>query len=648
MVRVNVLGPLRVHVVDQQVDAGAPRQRAVLARLVCAAGEVVPADRLLDDLWEGEPPPKALGTLQVYVSNLRRVLEPDRTARTPATVLVSTAPGYALRLARADVDAWRFEDLVTALAEADADPIRLEALADEALGLWAGPAYAEVADEAWAQPEVARLAELRAIAVELRADAVLRQGQAARIVPDLDRHVRAHPLREEAVRLLTLALYRSGRQADALAVLRRARDHLADELGVDPGPALRAMESDILRQAAHLDQPAPRPEQHAVPASRPTDPAAGGTQSYQLVGRRAERERLAAAAARAHAEGCQIVWISGEPGAGKTALAEACAADLGWPVAWGRCPEVDGAPPAWPWSEVLGTLTAIRRPEAELAAPLARLLHRDATVDADAGGQFWLARAVGDYLTAAAGDGPLMIILDDVHRADEETLQILRQVAGQLRDAPVLLLAAYRSDEAPDVLGATWAALAGARSETVELTGLAAQDAADLLRRDSGVDLGDEAAAALAVRTGGNPLFLRETARLIAAEGADAATAAVPAGVRNVLRRRIGRLPAKAQTVLRHAAVLGRDADVDLLLEVAGAEEDVVLDALEAAVLTGLLTEPAPGRVRFAHALVLDTLYQDTPLLRRTRLHAKVLATLERTRPADVAALARHALARSE
>ncbi|GHJ43468.1 ATPase AAA [Catellatospora sp. TT07R-123] len=640
MVRVNVLGPLQLWVAGRLVDAGTPRQRAVLARLVEAAGEVVPADRLIEDLWQGEPPPKALGSLQVYVSNLRRVLEPDRPARTPAEVLVSAVPGYALRLERADVDVWRFEDLVTA-ATAHPDPARVEALADEALGLWRGPAYAEAADERWAQPEAARLQELRAIAVEYRADAVLRQGGAARIVPDLDRHVRAYPLREEAVRLLALALYRSGRQADALAALRGARDRLADELGVDPGPALRALETDVLKQAATLEQPALAPQ--PVPGPRPARP--GTPQPERLVGRTAELARLAAAADRVHTDGFRVVWVGGEPGAGKSALAEQFTAESGWPAVWGRCPEIDGAPPGWAWSEVLRSLAQRRPPRDELADRLAPLLDVGGPRPAGPGNQFFLALAVGQYLAEVAAEDRLLIVLDDVHRADQETLQVLRQVAARLSDAPVLLVAAYRSDEVSDQLAATWAALAGPRTETLDLPGLAPGDGIELLRRHSGVAVDDAAARLLAARTGGNPLFLRETARLIAAEGPGAAVDAVPDGVRSVLRRRIARLPAPAQTVLRNAAVLGRDVDVELLMTAEGAEEDTVLDGLEAAVLTGLLTEPAPGRVRFTHALVVDTLYQDTPLLRRTRLHARMLAALEQARPGDVAALARHALA---
>ncbi|NUR84286.1 MAG: ATPase, partial [Nonomuraea sp.] len=144
-------------------------------------------------------------------------------------------------------------------------------------------------------------------------------------------------------------------------------------------------------------------------------------------------------------------------------------------------------------------------------------------------------------------------------------------------------------------------------------------------------------------RTLGNPLFVCEIARLLATEG-PAAAEALPPGVRDLIRRRITRLPASAQTVLRNAAIIGRDADVDVLIAMHDGDEDTVFDGLEAGVMTGLLAEPGPGRVRFTHVLVRQVLYEDTARIRRTRLHGRVVSVLERLRPQDVAALAHHAL----
>ncbi|WP_435822598.1 AfsR/SARP family transcriptional regulator [Microbispora bryophytorum] len=225
-----------------------PRHRAVLARLIVARGRVVPVTRLVDDLWD-EPPAGAVGAVRTFVAALRRALEPDRPPRTPARLLVTEGPGYALRAGADAVDAWRFEHAVAADLSPEDGLGRLE----QALGWWRGPAYAEFADQDWARAERSRLSELRLHAVERHAEMRLALGRAAEAVPDLDAHAAGHPWREEAWRLLALALYRSGRQGDALAVLRRARALLVDELGVDPGLGLRRLETDILRQADHLE-----------------------------------------------------------------------------------------------------------------------------------------------------------------------------------------------------------------------------------------------------------------------------------------------------------------------------------------------------------------------------------------------------------
>ncbi|MFF2850202.1 BTAD domain-containing putative transcriptional regulator [Streptomyces sp. NPDC058001] len=244
-----VLGPVTAR--DEHgvpIALKGPRHRAVLARLIVARTRVVPVARLVDDLWD-EPPAGAVGAVQTFVAALRRVLEPGRPPRTPARLLVTEGPGYALRAAPDAVDAWRFEAAVASVAVTTDGTDRLE----EALGLWHGPAYAEFADEDWARGERARLGELRLQAVERLAAARLDLGRAAQAVPELEAHLADHPWREDAWRLLALALYRTSRQGDALAVLRRARSTLVDELGVEPGAGLRRLEADILAQDPRLD-----------------------------------------------------------------------------------------------------------------------------------------------------------------------------------------------------------------------------------------------------------------------------------------------------------------------------------------------------------------------------------------------------------
>jgi DNA-binding SARP family transcriptional activator len=237
------------------IDLKGPRHRAVLGRLFVARGRVVPLPRLIDDLWD-DPPAGAVGAIRSFVYTLRRALESPRDARPAVRLLVTEGPGYALRLPDDSVDAWRFERAVTTAA--NVSPAEALDRLTESLRWWRGPAYADFADQVWARADRGRLAELHSTAVERQGAARLALGLAADAVPDLDAHVSEHPWREDGWRLLALALYRTGRQGDALSVLSRARRLLAEELGIDPSARLGALETDILRHADHLD-PGPQP-----------------------------------------------------------------------------------------------------------------------------------------------------------------------------------------------------------------------------------------------------------------------------------------------------------------------------------------------------------------------------------------------------
>jgi DNA-binding SARP family transcriptional activator len=260
-----LLGPLEVLVDGKPLRIAAAKPRALLVLLLLNRNRVVPTERLIDDLWGEEAPARATKTLQVYVSQLRKELGPER--------LVTRAPGYELRVDEGELDLDQFEALAAAArdelsagnAQAAAAGLR------EALTLWRGPALREFRSEPFADSAAARLDELRLGAVEDRIQAELDSGATASVIAELEELVAVEPLRERPRALLMLALYRSGRQADALDVYRRTRELFVNELGIEPGPALRELEQAVLRQDSDLRVPAPRPEKlpgEAVPRRR--------------------------------------------------------------------------------------------------------------------------------------------------------------------------------------------------------------------------------------------------------------------------------------------------------------------------------------------------------------------------------------------
>jgi DNA-binding SARP family transcriptional activator/DNA-binding beta-propeller fold protein YncE len=242
------------------VPLGGAKRRAVLALLLLRANEVVPIDRLIDELWGDSPPESAANMLQGYVSHLRKALEPGRT-RGEHELLVSQAPGYVLRIRQNQLDANRFAHLASEGRQLldDGDPRAAAERLRAALELWRGPALADLAYEAFALPEAERLEELRLATMEDRIDADLALGHHDALVGELREFVDVYPLRERARGQLMAALYRGGRQAEALQVYREGRATLSEQLGIEPGPGLRDLERAILRQDAELGAADPPP-----------------------------------------------------------------------------------------------------------------------------------------------------------------------------------------------------------------------------------------------------------------------------------------------------------------------------------------------------------------------------------------------------
>jgi DNA-binding SARP family transcriptional activator len=256
-----ILGPFEVSEGGRPLEVGAGKQRALLALLVLSAGEVVSTDRLIDALWEEHPPASALNSVHIYVSQLRKALLDGR--------LETRGQGYLLALEPEQLDLGRFERLVgegRALL-AEGEPERAAEVLRAALALWRGPPLSDFASEPFAQGEIARLEELRLAALEERIEADLALGRHAELIPELEALVRAQPLRERPRAQLMLALYRSGRQAEALDAYQQARRMLAEDLGLEPGRRLQELEGAILRQDAQLDLPGNRARRESEPAA---------------------------------------------------------------------------------------------------------------------------------------------------------------------------------------------------------------------------------------------------------------------------------------------------------------------------------------------------------------------------------------------
>ena len=246
-----ILGPLEVAAAGGPIRLGSRRERAVLAALVLGGGDVISADRLVDALWGEHPPRSAVKTLQNLVLRLRKALGPG--------VIETQAPGYRLVGRAADIDARRFDELVREALDARAADRPGDAATGlrEALCLWRGEPLEELDGWAAADAEARRLGELRRVAAEELVDAELACGRAATVVAELEAMVAAEPLRERRWAMLVLALYRCGRQADALRAYQRARTLLGEELGIEPGPELRALERAVAAQDPSLDLVAP-------------------------------------------------------------------------------------------------------------------------------------------------------------------------------------------------------------------------------------------------------------------------------------------------------------------------------------------------------------------------------------------------------
>lgn len=639
--RVGILGAAEARIDGTAVDLGTRKQRALLAALAMRRGQPVGQDALVDMLWGESPPTAVTATLQGYVARLRRALEPDRPPRAPSEVLVTQQSGYALILPEEALDAARFEAAVSEAhdrlgtgmtAEPDAAELeRLFASLNDGLSLWRGLPYTELEDAPAAQAERARLEELRAIALEDRAVAALGLGRHAMVAGELEVLTATYPLRERLWGLRALALTRSGRQADALEVLRQVRELLADELGLEPGAELRSLQTAVLRQDPSLEWTAatkPIPQQRTAASHTPSF-------AWPLVGRDDQLSALVGLLEQSD-EQPMFAVVTGEPGIGKSRLCAELAATAtaeGVTVVVGRCTQDEGAPPLYPWASVLR----------ELGHDLPSTDASDRDGDGTSRFRAWesIARTVID----AASEQHLLVILDDLHWADTSTLRVLRLLAETAESGRLMVVATWRHEPPPTGQLAELAEMLARRHALrLQLTGLSSAEAGEIVTSVAASTPTLDEADSLRARTDGNPFFLVEYARL-AREGGDLGALLAeehpPAAVQDVLTRRLGSLPEDTSAALRVACVVGRYFDIPTLASVLDSDEDEVLDRLDPALTAGLVREFGVDRFRFAHALVCDTAYAAMTQSRRARMHARVAEVLT-GQPGRVTEVARH------
>lgn len=646
--RLRVLGELTATRDGEPIDLGGRRQRAVLAGLVVMRDQPVPADRLADWVWGETLPANSTGAVQAYVSHLRRRLQPEASARQRDGVIASTGAGYVLRLGPDSVDAWCFERAVDDAA--GMAPARAAQALESALGLWRGMPYAEYAGHSWVEAEIVRLTELRGVARERLLAARLELGDAAVLVGRLESLVAEDPLREEPWRLLVLALYRSHRQADALAALRRARTTLAEELGVDPGPALRALEAEVLAQSPTLD--APPVTDDTAPSMLPTiSPEVSRT---DLVERAGETDVLRRLVADVAAGSSGFALIEGPAGIGKSRLlveVTRLAAASGARVLSARGSELER-------SFGFGAVRQLFEPSLVDAGHRGQLLS-----GAAAGASPVFDEAVGDaahpqggfavlhglyWVTVnLASEKPLVLCVDDVQWCDSASVHYLAYLEKRLEGLPVLVVLARRTGgQQPD--DALLDEISVDPGVTVLRPAPLSADAAAALVRERLGEGAESFVNACHRMTSGNPLLLRQLLRALEDEGippdvshVDTVRAVGSRAVSALVALRLHRMPSTVTATARAVALLGDAARLPTVAALARLPEEEVAAALDTLSRTEILTEEHD--LAFVHPLVRQAVHDDVPPAERA-LHHERAARVLRDQGATAEQVAAHLL----
>jgi len=632
--RIGVLGPIELR---GPMQLGGAMERRLLAALAVHCGEAVSVASLVDALWDDDPPRTAAKTLQNYVLHVRRAM-----AGVEGLNIVTQPSGYCLRAAPETVDARLAESLIGA-GRRDPDPATAARRLRQALDLWRGSALQEFADRPFAQAEASRLEELREAALEDLFDAELALGRHHEVVAGLEGLVTSGPLRERRWSQLMVALYRDGRQAEALEAFHRLRRALDEDLGVVPSAELCHLHQAILRHSPEL-------------AWRPPPPDAPG-----YFGRATEMSRLLASLEKAGTGRGGVVLLAGEPGIGKShalrQLTERARAGSAIVLA-GRCVEGAWVPPFSPFAEAIagyGESADPQRLRADLAPALVRIAPRLSELLPDLDPppalqpdeeRFRLLDAAAQFFAALSSRATVLLVLDDLHWADAGTALMMRHVARHCGQRRLLIAGAYRTTEtAQDPLGDALGAMqAETQCTTIRLGALSTEAIGQLLAAEAGAPVSVSLTTAIGAHTGGNPFFAKEVIRHLAEERAlhedgsgeletGLPLVAVPEGVRQVLARRRARMSVEANRLLECGSGFAGPFLLPVAAMAAGLDDPSALSALDELLAAGMIRPgDVPERYEFGHALVCNAVYDALNPSRQARLHRRLAHGLEAAR----------------
>ncbi|WP_238396693.1 BTAD domain-containing putative transcriptional regulator [Mycolicibacterium sp. CBMA 234] len=630
---------------------GGPKQRCVLAVLLASHGTVVSIDRLIDAVWGDEPPAKALASVRSYVANLRRVLDPaadiadqpqdGRRTDSQSQRLASYPHGYQLNLLPGDsVDLLGFETLVSngrnALIQHSAGAA-VEMLT-QALALWHGDPFGEFAYHEFAAPEAIRFSALRTTAIEARFDGALQLGGGGELVPEIEAALAEHPLQERLWGHLMLALHRANRTADAIQAFERACTTLDREIGTRPGEGLQTLFEKIRDGAPELHvAPVPQvPDPHPDPATRPP-----------FVGRDAELGSISATVRRTAAGAGGLTLVTGDTGIGKTSLAQAAvdrASAAGMTVAWASHPNGVKLPLLWTWIQLLRQLGSELGPDARRAvlheAPgvvtaLVPEWHGDddlASASRFAPTGFTLVERIVTALRALSHITPVLLVIDDLQRADPASINTLVLLAGEFPRLPIQVVGnwTFFGADRPMNRSSFERLVRSNDAVTMHLDGIDGASAAHLIDAVAGRAIPPGVSDEVWQQAGGNPFYIKELARALGADGAPQRNhPTLSDAVVGVVGRRLNVLDRPSRRVLSAAAVVGPEFDVADLADIVDLSVSAVQSRLRPAYETGLLDELAerPGAYRFSHGLVRDALIAQLATTDRTSVHAAIAIT---------------------